>query len=137
MQGCSDPRSGLVAQVTRAPLGHVALRYRILARPQNDPGGGSPFFYGDLVTMELAGALNGAPVDTGVAGASANVVALPSAIDGMTYGSDWSTLDAAAPGSGAIGVAVALGGARSGGCGGGPPLPPVDVEILVETISAK
>jgi hypothetical protein len=133
VDSCAATTSGLVAQLPRAALGHVELRYRILAQPKY-PGGPMPFAY-DAVTFELA-ATNAAATDSRTG--SPTLVPLATPIDGMSYATDWTTLDVAAPGAGIIGAAVALGTASAsrGGCGG-PPLPPADVEVLVEYLRAK
>jgi hypothetical protein len=138
MNGCGEERDGFVTQLTRAALGRVALRYRVLAKPEFDAPTGQPGFFGDVLTVELASP-DAAAVDNGVAGASANIVKLAAPIDGMTWGSDWTTLDLDSPGSGVIGFAVAANGARydESGCTSAAPLPVYDVEILVESVTAE
>lgn len=132
LNGCTSQRVGLAGQLAAGPNGHVELRYRVLALPD---GGGSPNVFGDVVTMELARP-GGSVERSSVLPSQIKLDRLPAAVDGMTHGTPWSTLDVLAPsGSGAIGVAVAPGG-RDGMCGG--PLPPaVKVEILVQKIASK
>lgn len=133
---CGVPRAGFAGLLQRVGAGNVELRYRVLAKPTYD--GPTPMVYGEAVTMQLA--TQGAPTrDAGVAATTMTFAQLASPIDGMTMGTDWLTLEAAAPqGTGPIGVAVVVGGSSviRGGCGGPPP-PPSDVEILVERVRSK
>lgn len=132
LNGCTAQRVGLAGQLAAGANGHVELRYRVLALPD---GGSSPNVFGDVLTMELARP-GGSVERSSVLPSQIKLDRLASAVDGMTHGTPWSTLDVLAPsGSGAIGVAVAPGG-RDSLCGG--PLPPaVKVEILVQKIASK
>lgn len=136
---CGVPRADFAGQLQRLALGHVELRYRILAKSKYESEGAEPMIYGDVVTLELA-APNAAPEDTGVRGQTGALSKLATPIDGLTYGSPWTTLDVPAPGGGdTLGFAVIAGGPallRGGPCGGPPP-PPVTVEILVERVASK
>jgi hypothetical protein len=133
---CGVPRAGFAGLLQRVGAGYVELRYRVLAKPMYD--GPTPMLYGDAVTMQLA-TQGAAPRDASVPASTLGVTRLASPVDDMSYGTDWVTLEAAAPqGTGPIGVAVVVGGAGviRGGCGGPPP-PPASVEILVERVRSK
>lgn len=135
---CGVARAGFAGQLQRLPLGHVELRYRVLAKPKYDGEGAQPTIYGDVVTLELASP-KATTEDTGVRAEAGTLSKLAAPIDGLTYASAWTTLDVPAPGSDTIGVAVIAGGPgllRGDPCGGPPP-PPVTVEILVERVASK
>ncbi|MBL8609181.1 MAG: hypothetical protein JNL38_17770, partial [Myxococcales bacterium] len=118
------------------PLSRVALRYRVVAEPEL--GAGQPVVYGDVLTVELARVV-GSVSSESVIGGQIKLQKLAQPIDGMTWATEWTTLEVSAPaGSDAVGVAVAAGGpvALRGGCGGPPP-PPVKMEILVERVAGR
>jgi len=133
---CNGERAGLAGMINVGPLNRVALRYRVVAEPEL--GAGQPFVYGDVLTMELARVV-GSVSSESVIGGQIKLQKLAQPIDGMTWATEWTTLEVSAPaGSDAVGVAVAAGGpvALRGGCGGPPP-PPVKMEILVERVAGR
>lgn len=132
---CSSVAAGLATQLRRAAGQRVELRYRVLARPQSDPGP-APALFGEVLVLELT-TPGGAVVDHGVA--APQLSKLPSAVDGMTYGTPWSTVSAEPPpGAGPVGVAVLAGGRMASrmGCAG-PASPTRDVVVLVEGVRTR
>ena len=73
-------------------------------------------------------------VYTGSTGGPA-LTALPASIDQYDWATPWTTLEVTLP-SGAGRVGVAISGVPNAYCGG-PPLPPADVAVLIESVSAK
>lgn len=133
VSGCRGERAGFAALLNR--LGGVELRYRVLVRMPHD-GPDAPRLYTPAVTLEVASA--GRPPLDVTAMAGAPVPHLATAVDGFDYGTSWTSLQVTAPeGMGPVGVAVALGGPHVplGTCAG-PPLPPAEVELLVERVKA-
>ena len=123
---CMPVRNGFAGRLTRGATGHVTLRYRVLAK--------DAVVFTDLLTLELA-AQNGEILDTTQ---RPTLSALATPVGEFPYGSDWTTLDVAAPaGSGEIGYAVitASPGLLNGGCGGPPP-PSSNLLVLIESVKS-
>lgn len=131
---CSSSTAGLLAQLTPGPQGKVQVRYRLLAHPKYP--GGTPYIPSAMVVESAleggepkrehvyVGTSNGAPL-----------AVLPSAIDQYDWATPWTTFETTLPvGSGRVGFALS---AVSDIYCGGPPLPPADVALLVESITAK
>jgi hypothetical protein len=138
---CGVEHAGFAAQLQRATGGKVALRYRVLVGDAYNRPAEKPFVYGSSVSLQLA-TPGEVPVVVGVTFDQASLTQLPTAVDGLGWGTPWTTIEAPAhegSGQGApIGFAVAAGGAGAsrGGCGGPPP-PETKFEILVERVDAK
>lgn len=133
VDACAGARAGLGGVLTRGAEGKVDVRYRILARPV-DPALPTIAFVGDLAELELVDAA-GAVRRGGVSRADAALARLDAPVDGMTFGTPWRTLSLDAPtGAGPVGFALAVG---VGDACGGPGVPPAELELLVEHVTAR
>lgn len=132
VNSCETQRSGFGAMLTRQTEGRTELRYRLLARTTSVGGPQKPFIPNSPVTMQVA-TPHVAPVEAPVPHVDLAELATP--VDGMTWASEWSTASANLPtGNGPVGVAVA---ATTPGYCGGPPGPPAEIEILVQSVASK
>lgn len=132
VNSCETQRSGFGAMLTRQTEGRMELRYRLLARTTSIGGPQKPFIPNTPVTIQVA-TPHVAPVEAPVPHVDLAELATP--VDGMTWGSEWSTASANLPvGNGPVGVAVA---ATTPGYCGGPPGPPGEIEILVQYAASK
>ena len=132
--GCSAGAAGLLVQLTPGAQRKASVRYRVLAHPKYT--GTTPYL--PSVMLVESAVEGGEPkqdrVYTGSTGGPA-LTALPASIDQYDWATPWTTLEVTLP-SGAGRVGVAISGVPNAYCGG-PPLPPADVAVLIESVSAK
>jgi hypothetical protein len=136
VNACSMPRAGFAGELVRGAGQGATVRYRILAEPGS--GSGSPMVFMNPFVVELATQGLASTIVEPLT-SSPTFTQLSAPIDGLSWATPWTDLDAKAPpGTGPIGFAVRTNpGTTSGNCGGGPPFPPVKVEVLIEAVTAK
>ncbi|MEO6420431.1 MAG: hypothetical protein ABIP39_13525, partial [Polyangiaceae bacterium] len=131
---CGAPRIGIAGLLAKS-ASKVVVRYRVLVNSTLGSPSGPPSVYGVSFAVDVANP--GVEAKTTIANVvTADLKALASPQFGMSWATDWTTLEAPAPGSGpTLGFTVRAGANPSAGCGGPAPAP-IDTIVLIDSVDA-
>jgi len=133
---CGAPRIGFAGRLA-VNAARLHVRYRVLVGSGATPPDQPPQFFGTPFAVDVA--VPGVDAKTTmVSVAPDGFKKLAAPILGMTWATDWTTLDADAPAAGPeLGFTVRAGSSPNGPtCGGGPIPPPVDTIVLIDSVTA-
>lgn len=132
---CGAPRIGIAGILAKSAT-KVLVRYRVLVKSTLAPPDQVPQVYGVSFAVDVANPGSEAKTTSAVV-ASADLKPLASPQFGMSWATDWTTLEAASPAASApsVGFTVRAGANPSAGCGGPAP-PPIDTIVLIDSVDA-